>query len=168
MMLKTLSRQDSVILLSEKRISLLLGNLWSIRNKYNEVMLVFTDEESDMALWTETWLTPGYKDIIAEFKRANYQFSNVDRKEKSGGGIALMTKSNYKIELKHHEQSITMEHAMWKITEEQGEYICIIGIYRPPLNTVLHIVPQNLFDEFATLMEGYLGKYRPLLVMGDF
>ena len=128
--------------------------------------MLFTDEEADMALWTETWLTPGDQDIIAEFKRANYQFSHVDRKEKTGGGIALMTKSNYKIELKHHEQSLTMEHAMWKITINK-ENIYIISIYRPPSNTILQSTAKFI-DEFATLMEGYLDKYRPLLVMGDF
>ena len=58
----------------QTNVTLLLGNVRSIRTKYDKVMSIFTDEKAYLELWTETWIKDIPEDmaIVDELKRANF------------------------------------------------------------------------------------------------
>ena len=112
---------------------------------------------------TETWLNETNED---RFKFQNYDFVNVNRSTKSGGGVGIYIANelNYKIrtDLNTSIENV-IESVFVEIITTVGKNIIIGVIYRPP---------NNHFDSFETEMNQILGQIdkenKLCYLMGDF
>ena len=85
--------------ITSRNFTLILSNVQSIKNKEDIKTELFDDSNTDLAVLTETWLTNA--DVIwvqgSELHRCNYRIDECHRKDKRGGGLALVTKQNLKV-----------------------------------------------------------------------
>ena len=61
----------------------------------------------------------------------NYRIDECHRKDKRGGGLALVTKQNLKVKREDDRITAEMEYAKWKVTSVNS-FLNILGVYRPP------------------------------------
>ena len=67
-------------------------NVQSICNKLYEVLSVLVDNDIDIALISETWLSQESSQITSILKQAGYQIKHVFR-QKRGAGVAILIKN---------------------------------------------------------------------------
>ena len=91
----------------------------------------------------------------------------IERDRRTGGLIALMAQSNMKVEIKEQGRptTSTMEYAVWK-TYANKQVIFVIAIDRPPPSAAFPTGTGIFSEEFTELLEKFLDKYKPCLVMG--
>ena len=120
-----------------RRFTIVLSNVQSIKNKQDIIMELLEDLNADLAVLTETWLTD--EDGIwvqgSEFQKHNYKIDECHRRNRRGGGLALVTKRNLKV--KREQQRITkeLEYAKWRVTLANS-FLNVLGVYRPCLMAV--------------------------------
>ena len=87
--------------ITSRNFTLILSNVHSIKNKQDIITELLDDSNADPAVLTETWLTD--VDAIwvqgSELHRCNYRINECHRKDKRGGGLALVTKQNLKVKI---------------------------------------------------------------------
>ncbi len=72
-----------------KRLSGVLINPRSIRNKFGELQVLVTVKSWDIIAITETWIHSQHRDFIGEFRLNCYCLFNNNRINKEGGGVLL-------------------------------------------------------------------------------
>ena len=80
---------------------------------------------------TETWLHENTSDVVALLTPPCYSIINVTRKPGSGGGIALVHKSNLNIQQIHTDSVSTFEKLECSIKLNCVNYTMVV-IFRPP------------------------------------
>ena len=68
-------------------------NCRSIRGKVAELRALIDDHKVNVALLQETWLSEGDASVYAEIKEMGLKVLKLERKNKRGGGLALLYKS---------------------------------------------------------------------------
>ena len=95
--------------ITSRNFTLILSNVQSIKYKQDIMTELLDDSNANLAVLTETWLTDA-DEIWAqgsELHRCNYRIDECHRKDKRGGGLALVTKQILKV--KREEDRITVE-----------------------------------------------------------
>jgi exonuclease III len=112
---------------------------------------------------TETWLNDTNEDL---FKLENYDFINMNRSGKNGGGIGIYIKQGIKYKLRadiNISTETTIESIFIELITAVGKNVIIGVIYRPP---------NNKIDSFENIMNQILGKIdkenKIGYLMGDF
>ena len=91
------------------RISLISLNARSVKNKSTSICDLMLSNNADILALTETWLgTSVDKPVISENTPNGYSIHQIVRNGKTGGGIAVIHKSN--IEVKRSKHSQTFSH----------------------------------------------------------
>ena len=146
-------------------LSLIHLNTRSIVNKFDsfkQLMNSFNLSFQVIGL-TETWLNDTNDDL---FKLENYNFVNVNRCNKNGGGVGIYISNQMKYKLRtdlnlNYENSI--ESVFIETITAAGKNIIIGVIYRPP---------NNKLDEFENNINQILSKIdkenKICYLMGDF
>ena len=82
-----------------KRLTVI--NLWSIKNKDTNLLDHLVDNKTDICIVTETWLNEDDKiwPECCDFSKNAFQIQSVNRKNRRGGGLALISTINIKIKL---------------------------------------------------------------------
>ena len=138
-------------------------NARSLRNKTTDVVDYITSSNTDICIFTETWL----KDIdlvtFVALSPDGYHFESSPREEdRIGGGIGIMYRSMISIKRIHANQFRSFEFAEWNATI-QNQVLKLIAVYRPPS------CPVGLFfDEFSIYLESIIPTTERLLISGDF
>ena len=93
---------------TNRKITLILSNVQSIKNKQDTIIELLEDSNADLAVLTETWLTDADDVWVqgSEFHRHNYKMDECHRKGRKGGGLALVAKQNLKV--KREEQELQL------------------------------------------------------------
>ena len=123
-------------------------------------MELLEDSKADLAVVTETWLTDD--DAIwvqgLEFYKHNYKIDECHRKDRKGGGLALVTKHNLKVKREGHRITMELEYAKWRVTSANS-FLNVLGVYRPPDGSI----PQFL-DIFTELLVDILTSDTNLVI----
>ena len=109
------SIQESKITRFTKQIRFVALNAQSIKNKYQLIVDYLLNEHIDVAIITETWLKDA-DDIWlqgCELNKNGYKTSFSNRKDRQGGGVALVYRDSPTIKMLKMDQSVTFEKAMW-------------------------------------------------------
>ena len=109
-------------------------NIRGISSKRTQLMnLIDTavhDREPDLILLSETWLTP----FSPAFSIPGYELHHLDRKNKKGGGVGILSSSKLRCMVRTdlssnlpESECITLEIAL-----RNGEHCLVSSMYRPP------------------------------------
>ena len=139
-------------------------NIRSVCNKASVVNDHITENELDIMIITETWLSKTNEDRVkAELLPCGYSIVHRMRSEKRGGGIAVVHRSNLAVKTRNcSPQPKTFECLEVHISHHCFP-VCLLVIYRPPENTTTEFI-----DEFADMMTQYACSTTKALVVGDF
>ena len=79
---------------TNRKFTVILSNVQSIKNKQDIITKLLEDSNADLAVLTETWLMDADDIWVqgSEFHRHNYKIDECHRKDRKGGGLALVTK----------------------------------------------------------------------------
>ena len=148
------------------RVSLHLMNTRSIRNKTVGIYDYTIDEDLDILVITETWLSEDDPAVIQELKPPGYSFTNISRDNDRHGGIGILYKSHMNLRLmKADSPSVTFESV--HVVDESKE-LHMFAIYRPPPSAVNGFTTKAFLDE----IDEFFGKCAMLsghiIILGDF
>ena len=80
-------------------MKLCVWNVGSLNNKIDDLISVFTDGDTDVAIIPETWLTSQGNKTTATLKEQGYKINHVirnDPERERGGGVGIITKKSIK------------------------------------------------------------------------
>ena len=154
-----------------EKINIMLSNAQSIKSKELQLHKVIQEENIDLCVVTETWLSNNVEDDTwvkcSVLNNDNLKLANFNRISRKGGGIALVYSNNLKVI--HHEDAnkMSFEYAIWAL-EHKGTQMTIVAIYRPPYSTINQATTQSFFEEFTNLIETKSNEYNNIIVQDDF
>ena len=147
-------------------------NIRSVKNKDLMVARHMIAENINAMVLTKTWLKQNKDDQLWKKKTclANQNFNSVGVERPTGhrgGGLALITNENIKINLIECKMIKTFEFAVWK-PKIQNKELQLMGVYHsPPLKIHLH-TDQMFIGEFLELYMEISVKFSNLMISGDF
>jgi exonuclease III len=153
---------------SEPRCNIKFGiwNAHSVNKKSGSICDLVISKHLDILAITETWLTAADctdNQTIAEILNTlrDYEFYNVPRLNRTGGGVGVLLRKGFTVEIKYSPLFASMELLYLQISCGSSS-IRLVTVYRP-----LYIVTV-FFDEFSTLLETHILAPGYLLLNGDF
>ena len=147
----------------QKQLSASLLNCWSLGNKALKLHEYTVQENIDLFLFTETWLTGKEETVIAELTPPGYEFKHRPRPGgKKGGGVGLMFRNTLKWSKASSHSFKSFEHLDQMLTCGSS-LLHIIVVYRPPSSSF-----TDFIQEFSSLMESACVSKGRLLIVGDF
>ena len=91
----------------------------------------------------------------------------VERKNRSGGGVSLIYRSNIEVSCEEKGEYESFEYSLWRMWLG-NQQLTVLGVYRP-LYSKAHLVTVSKFlDEFPEIYSIWQAHYKEILVMGDF
>ena len=147
--------------------TLALWNAQSVRNKTSNILDYTTEHDLDIFLITETWLFIDDYKSIGDMKPIGYDFYNVPRDDRQGGGIACIYKNGLNVTKLDAPCMTTME-IMELLLNVYSVKIRVITIYRPPPSEKKKYSMSSFYKEFYELMAHYALTTEDLIICGDF
>ena len=112
-----------------KNLRLTVTNLQSIKNKDTNLLDHLVDNRTDICIAMDTWLNDNGKTCLeCDLSKNGFQIQLVNRKDKRGGGLALISTTNIKI--KKNGEKISFEYALWKGSTTNSS-VTLLAIYHP-------------------------------------
>ena len=148
-------------------INLSVVNAQSLRNKTLQISEYITDNDIDICFITETWLKEGDEPLITEATPINYNFSHIDRENRSGGGIALVSKTEYNSKVKSTENNYSFEISENVLWSKNISFLCVV-IYRPPYSQSNPVNLSTFLRSFREYLSSIIHLKHKLLIAGDF
>ena len=146
-------------------------NCQSIRNKVNGVLEHLINNEVDVCLMQETFLTDHDSAILEEIKEFGFKINSVPRTDgREHGGLAMLYKSSIKMKAdksKTNNQYKSFEFAVSTLKTEVG-LIRFCNMYRPPYSTKHRITIKQFIEEFKEYLESVTLKPGYTVLLGDF
>ena len=154
-----------------ERVNIMLTNVQSIKSKELQIYKVMKEENIDLCVVTETWLSNKIEDETwvkcTVLNNDNLKLAHVNRIGRKGGGIALVYCNNLKVRHLEGANQMSFEYAIWGL-QHKGIKMTIIVIYRPPYSTINEATIQSFFEEFTDWMATKSNEYSNIIVLGDF
>ena len=99
-----------------KNIRILTINTQSIRNKDILLHNHLCDNDMDICIASETWLMGTIQDEtwiqMSTLENGGYNINIANRKERLGGGLALVTKNKYEVKTVHKGENLSFQYAL--------------------------------------------------------
>ena len=154
-----------------KQLNIVLINSQSIRNKDELIAEYLISNNINAWILTETWLTNSVNDKIwlecSEVQKYGYKISNINRKDRKGGGLAITYKNHLKVNVKKSSATQSFEYALWTLSTTSSR-TNILAIYHS-LYSEKNPITNNMFlDDFAEFLVDVLADHRNVLTLGDF
>ena len=152
-----------------KLFTTLLINIQSIKCKDSLLLDELITNKVNMCIVTETWL----KDQDQLWLETNnlvqngYRIDNVNRPNRTGGGLAIIYKSSIDIKLLKKGMTHSIEYALWE-SKTIGTVINMLAIYHVPYSNINRCTDAMFLDDFAELLEEVLVNYGKVVCMGGF
>ena len=116
-----------------------------------------------MFCFVETWLKENDDLLIKQLTPNGLDISHHDKKGKTGGGITVLFKTEYKARLENFPDYTSFEYILI-VLQPLDLWVC--SIYRPP--SIDGISAGTFFNEIAELFEVLVVDKKGLLLLGDF
>ena len=152
-----------------KQVKIATVNARSIKNKDLLIVDYLKQINIDVCIVSETWLTE--QDAVwlegCELNKNGYKCNAVNREGRSGGGLAIVYKTQYRASQIVFLPTQTFEYEVWKLTLSDSEYIHLVGIYHPPPSK---INPSNnsFIDEISMFLADKILQLSNIMIDGDF
>jgi len=153
---------------SFNKLSLISLNVRSVKNKSTSICDFMQSNNADLLALTETWLgTAIDKSVISEITPDGYQILHVPRKDKLGGGVALIHKSN--VDVKRSKPIQTYSHfelLECNVAVQKNRFrLCVV--YRPPPSRTNKLKNSTFFDEWTEFIDRLAVIQEELVITGD-
>ena len=139
-----------------------LINCRSVVNKIQEIQLELVNNNLDLCILTETWIREDDTITPTRLCPNGYKSYSISRKDRVGGGIAVVYKSGLNISITSSGTFKTMELSSF-IISTRNKQINLIIIYRPPDTNTLEFC-----RELANLLETNINSSGEMVLLGDF
>ena len=117
-----------------KNLGLTVINIPSIKNKHTNLMDHLVENKTDICIVTETWLTENDKIWLncCDLSKNSYQIHSANRKNRRGGGLAIISTTSIKIKFLEKGEKTSFEYAVWKVNTNNSsmKYLQFIN---PPI-----------------------------------
>ncbi len=133
-------------------------NARSLKNKTSEFVDFVIEHDLDIAGVCETWLTADDMAPIGHVTPYGYSFKHVPRKDRRGGGVGVLYRSDLQIKFIDSLDMQTFELIHLDINH-QSRNLRLIIIYRPPNSSTL----KTFLDEFSTILDDEIFNSSDLL-----
>ena len=154
-----------------ERVNIMLTNVQSIKSKELQLYKVIKEENIDLCVVTETWLSNKIEDETwvkcTVLNNDNLKLANVNQIDRKGGGITLIYCNNLKVGHLEDANRKSFQYAIWEL-QHKGIKMTIIVIYRPPYGTVNQATTQSFFEEFTEWMATKSNEHGNIIVLHDF
>ena len=101
---------------------------------------------------TETWLTEDDNTWLecCDLSKNGYQIHSANRKNRRGGGLAIITTTNMKIKLLEKGDKSSFEYAVWKISTNNS-FMTLLAVYHPPHHKLINQQIQYFWMNLQTI-----------------
>ena len=153
---------------SSAQVKVGLLNAQSVKNKALDIIDHVNDNNLDLVALTETWLTDNDTVHKAELTSNGFTIHSATRKQKRGGGVALLVRSPI------HSKRVTDKQLMksFEYVEVQlktkGRNSTVVVLYRPPPNHKNKLTVPMFIEEFSNFLEKRITNKENLCILGDF
>ena len=121
----------------------------------------------DICLLQETYLRKGDQAKFQEIKDRGWEILSAPRKERTGGGVAVIYRAEMGVKRNNTRNFATFEH-MEVVFENSTELFRLINIYRPPYSKKAPYTQSHFLSEFKDFLDDLGNKVGKSLIMGDF
>ena len=142
-------------------------NCNSLVNKTAGILEHLSDQLVDVCLLQETYLRKGDDAKIQEMKDRGWEIYSAPRKQRIGGGVAIIYKADLGVKNCGAKSFKTFESIEATIGNST-ELIRLVNIYRPPYSKRAPHTQSQFLAEFKEYQEELDDKVGKTLVMGDF
>ena len=153
-----------------ERVNIMLTNVQSIKSKELQLYKVTKEENIDLCVVTETWLSNKTEDEkwlkCTVLNNDNLKLANVNQIGRKGGGVALIYCNNFKVRQLEDANQMSFEYAIW-VLQHKGINMTIMAICRPSCSTINQATIQSFFEEFTEWMATKSNEYSNIIVVGD-
>ena len=142
--LRTLQKVGNEKLKWEQCVKIGLANVRSARKNTEEIMNNIVEEELDLSFMCETWIDN--EDSVTKVKLKTELLSFKGNKQKSGkgGGVGLIYRKGYDVDVLELGELASFEYCLYKITVSGKHQLMVLLIYRPPYSKE-HLVMVGTF-----------------------
>ena len=139
-------------------------NCRSLRRKVAELKTCLDDQKIKIAMLQETWLSEGDSSIYAEIREMGFKILKCERKEKRGGGLAILIKSvkSKRVSASKVSKQEQFDFVLCTLVLENVK-INIVNLYRPP-----HYSKKDFIDKFEDFLTEVLDLEGTVMIFGDF
>lgn len=149
-------------------INLAVWNAQSLKQKTQLTRDFLSDNDIDILLVTESWLSCNDTVEIGELEENNgYRYMHIPREGRSGGGVACISKSSMKIRKIHSPKTKTFEH-MEVLLSGKSNDITLIIVYRPEPSRANPYSLNEFYSEFTNFIAMHHISNKEFVVAGDF
>ena len=156
---------------TSKKLVIATLNARSVKNKIDLVQEFVQEYGVDVLLITETWLKDTEIDKIwldATFLNQHpFEYYNLFRPDRRGGGILLLSRTEFKPKLVQESTLSSFEGATWKLIINNLP-IHITRVYHPPPSTRNATTNSIFTDQLSDYMSNILTSATNNIVLGDF
>ena len=99
----------------------------------------------------------------SEVWQNGYKISNINKKDRKGGGLAITYKNHLKVNVEKSSTTQSSEYALLTLSTTSSR-TNILAIYHPPYSEKNLITNKMFLDDFAE----FLADHRNILILGDF
>ena len=149
---------------AENTLKVCYLNARSVNNKSQQIAEHITDEQIDLCAVTETWLTSESNRVtLGNLTPEGYTLMHVPRKDKKGGGVAIICRSSLKVTVQPTEELYETFERIEVLLSSSKACIRLSVIYRPPSSSI-----QQFLSDFQHYMDSHATTSGQLLLIGDF
>ena len=90
------------------------------------------ENKTDIYIVTETWLPEDDKVWLdcSDLSKYGYHIHSANRRNRRGGGLAIIATTNIKIKLLDKGEKASFEYAVWKVNTNNAS-MTVLAIYHP-------------------------------------
>ena len=155
-----------------KNIRISTINTQSIRNKDILLHNHLCDNGIDICIASETWVMDTTQDETwiktSTLENGGYNINIANRKERSGGGLALVTKNKYEVKTVNKGENLSFQYALQNIAIHKIELLLVIAVYTPPYSSVNQTTLNTFLNEFPHWLSTKITEDKNIVVVGDF
>ena len=146
----------------ESIIKCALVNCLSVVNKTADLQHDLIENNFTLFALTETWIRQDDDVTVVQLCPPGFKVISICRKDKTGGGIAVVYKDTITMRYRATHSYSSMECSSFSVDLPMST-INLSGIYRPPNCSVLIFAM-----DFLDLLENNINENGRLLLLGDF
>ena len=155
----------------ELNLTVAMINCESSNNKADNIADYILEQDLDICCLTETWLNSDDTVTIGELFPNGYEIISVPRKDRRGGGVAVIIKQSLSIKFNCSKETTfrSFEHLNSIVSHpKHSQPLNLTIVYRPPRSNKNTLPISVFFDEISDLLAAYTITTTRLLITGDF
>ena len=153
---------------NKNSLGLAISNARSLCKKTRDLISDCSLNKIDVCFIAESWVN-SEDDVtaLAVVKDFGYKINVAERKNRSGGGVSLIYRSNMEVSCEEKGEYESFKYALWRMWLGNQQLI-VLEVYRPLYSTAHPVTVFKFLDEFPECYSIWQVHYKEILLTGDF